>query len=61
MYELGVVYRNIQRTPAHLADQLAHFGSAKAVGRAAVDDLKAVDGISDTLAQGIYDFFHARG
>jgi 4-hydroxy-4-methyl-2-oxoglutarate aldolase len=23
MYELGVVYRNIQRTPAHLADQLA--------------------------------------
>jgi len=40
---------------------LAHFGSAKAVGRAAVDDLKAVDGISDTLAQSIYDFFHARG
>ena len=40
---------------------LAHFGSAKAVGRAAVDDLKAVDGISDTLAQSIYDFFHSRG
>jgi 4-hydroxy-4-methyl-2-oxoglutarate aldolase len=36
MYELGVVYRNIQRTPAHLADQLAHFGSAtvhEAMGR----------------------------
>jgi 4-hydroxy-4-methyl-2-oxoglutarate aldolase len=28
MYELGVVHRNIERTPAHLADQLAHFGSA---------------------------------
>ena len=36
MYELGVVYRNIQRTPAHPADQLAHFGSAtvhEAMGR----------------------------
>jgi excinuclease ABC subunit C len=40
---------------------LAHFGSAKAVARAAVEDLKAVDGISETMAQGIYDFFHARG
>jgi 4-hydroxy-4-methyl-2-oxoglutarate aldolase len=28
MYELGVVYRHIARTPAHIADQLAHFGSA---------------------------------
>jgi 4-hydroxy-4-methyl-2-oxoglutarate aldolase len=36
MYELGVVYRNIVRTEAHLADQLAHFGSAtvhEAMGR----------------------------
>jgi 4-hydroxy-4-methyl-2-oxoglutarate aldolase len=36
MYELGVVYRNITRTEAHLADQLAHFGSAtvhEAMGR----------------------------
>jgi 4-hydroxy-4-methyl-2-oxoglutarate aldolase len=36
MYELGVVYRNIQRTEAHLADQLARFGSAtvhEAMGR----------------------------
>jgi excinuclease ABC subunit C len=40
---------------------LAHFGSAKAVGRAAVGDLTAVEGISDTLAQSIYDFFRARG
>jgi excinuclease ABC subunit C len=40
---------------------LAHFGSAKAVSRAALVDLKAVDGISDGLAEAIYDFFHERG
>ena len=38
---------------------LAHFGSAKAVSRAGLEDLKAVDGISDALAETIYDFFHA--
>ncbi|MDJ1016484.1 MAG: excinuclease ABC subunit UvrC [Paracoccaceae bacterium] len=37
---------------------LEHFGSAKAVARAALSDLKAVDGISDTLAETIYDHFH---
>ncbi|WP_424975965.1 excinuclease ABC subunit UvrC [Dinoroseobacter sp. S124A] len=40
---------------------LAHFGSAKAVSRANLSDLKAVDGISEAMAQTIYDFFHARG
>jgi excinuclease ABC subunit C len=40
---------------------LAHFGSAKAVGRANLADLKAVDGISEALAQTVYDFFHERG
>lgn len=40
---------------------LAHFGSAKAVSRANLADLKAVDGISDTLAETIYDFFHDKG
>ncbi len=40
---------------------LAHFGSAKAVSRAALADLKAVDGISDALAETIYDFFHEKG
>src|SRR5689334_24595997 len=36
MYELGVVYRNIQRTEASIADALAKFGSAtvhEAMGR----------------------------
>ena len=40
---------------------LAHFGSAKAVSRANLADLKAVDGISDNMAETIYGFFHARG
>ena len=40
---------------------LAHFGSAKAVTRANLADLKAVDGISDTLAETIYDHFHGTG
>jgi excinuclease ABC subunit C len=37
---------------------LAHFGSAKAASRASLKDLKAVDGLSNALAQVIYDFFH---
>ena len=40
---------------------LSHFGSAKAASRASLKDLKAVDGLSDTLAQVIYDFFHDKG
>jgi excinuclease ABC subunit C len=40
---------------------LAHFGSAKAVARADLADLKAVDGISDALAETIYAHFHERG
>ena len=40
---------------------LAHFGSAKAVARAGVEDLMAVDGISAAMAQTIHDFFHERG
>ncbi|WP_245744638.1 excinuclease ABC subunit UvrC [Aliiroseovarius sediminilitoris] len=40
---------------------LQHFGSAKAVSRAGLDDLKAVDGISETLAETIYGFFHDKG
>ncbi|MBZ0128956.1 MAG: excinuclease ABC subunit UvrC [Rhodobacteraceae bacterium] len=40
---------------------LAHFGSAKAVARAGLADLKSVDGISDTIAETVYAFFHDRG
>ncbi len=40
---------------------LAHFGSAKAVARANLADLKAVDDISAAMAEKIYDFFHEKG
>jgi excinuclease ABC subunit C len=40
---------------------LQHFGSAKAVARAGLADLQAVDGISEAMARTIADFFSARG
>ncbi|MDP5359736.1 MAG: helix-hairpin-helix domain-containing protein, partial [Paracoccaceae bacterium] len=40
---------------------LAHFGSAKAVARANLADLKAVEGVSGNMAQAIYDYFHENG
>jgi excinuclease ABC subunit C len=36
---------------------LLHFGSAKAVSRAALADLEAVEGINSTVARRIYDHF----
>jgi excinuclease ABC subunit C len=40
---------------------LHHFGTAKAVSRAGVEDLMAVSGISATVAKTIYDHFHEKG
>ena len=40
---------------------LAHFGSAKAVTTASLSDLKAVKGISASLAETIYGHFHENG
>ena len=37
---------------------LNHFGSAKAVSRASFDDLANVPGISDQIAQTVYDHFN---
>ncbi|PZO77153.1 MAG: excinuclease ABC subunit C [Mesorhizobium amorphae] len=39
---------------------LHHFGSAKAVGRAAVEDLMAVEGISAATARLVYNHFHEK-
>jgi len=40
---------------------LMHFGTARAVKSAALEDLEKVPGISRTTARGIYDFFHPAG
>ena len=40
---------------------LHHFGTAKAVSRAGVEDLMQVDGISERVAQQIYGHFHENG
>ena len=40
---------------------LHHFGSAKAVARAGLDDLAAVEGISQAVAKKIYDHFNGDG
>ncbi len=44
--------------PARKRALLRHFGTAKAVGRASIDDLCAVPGISDEMARAIYGFFN---
>ncbi len=47
--------------PTRKRSLLAHFGSAKAVGRASLTDLQAVPGISGAMAQLIYDHFNRAG
>ena len=37
---------------------LAHFGSARAISSAGLDDLESVDGISKAVARQIYDWFY---
>ena len=44
--------------PARKRALLQRFGSAKAVASAGLADLKSVDGVSETLAETIYDHFH---
>ncbi|MDP3896335.1 MAG: excinuclease ABC subunit UvrC [Mesorhizobium sp.] len=47
--------------PARKRALLHHFGTAKAVSRAALSDLRAVEGVSESLAKQIYDHFHDNG
>ncbi|ORE91460.1 excinuclease ABC subunit UvrC [Aurantimonas sp. 22II-16-19i] len=47
--------------PSRKRALLHHFGTAKAVSRAALDDLTQVEGISAAMAQSIYDHFRAGG
>ena len=40
---------------------LRHFGTAKAVSRASLDDLMKVDGVNAATAQAVFDFFQGSG
>jgi len=40
---------------------LMHFGTARAVRNASLDDIEKVPGISGTVARSIYDYFHPGG
>jgi len=44
--------------PARKRALLLHFGTARAVRNAALEDLQKAPGVSKAMAQGIYDFFH---
>jgi excinuclease ABC subunit C len=44
--------------PGRKRKLLQHFGTAKAVSRAGLSDLMAVDGISEAVAKQIYNHFH---
>lgn len=46
--------------PARKKALLMHFGTAKAVRAASLDDLQRAPGVSRTVAQQVYDYFHAR-
>jgi excinuclease ABC subunit C len=47
--------------PARKRALLQHFGSAKAVSRASLADLAAIPGISNAMAQLVYDHFNRTG
>jgi excinuclease ABC subunit C len=47
--------------PSRKRALLMHFGTARAVKGAALEDLEKAPGISKTMARGIYDFFHPSG
>jgi excinuclease ABC subunit C len=47
--------------PSRKRALLNHFGTAKAVSRAGVEDLMKVDGVSAAMAETIYSHFHENG
>jgi len=38
---------------------LNHFGSARAIESASLDELKSIDGIESSIAKKIHNFFHS--
>lgn len=47
--------------PSRKRALLMHFGTARAVKGAALEDLEKAPGISGTMARQLYDYFHPRG
>jgi excinuclease ABC subunit C len=47
--------------PARKKALLMHFGTARAVKAASLADLQKAAGVSEAVAQGIYDYFHGGG
>ncbi len=47
--------------PARKKALLMHFGTARAVREASLEDLTKTPGVSETVAQLVYDFYHAAG
>lgn len=47
--------------PSRKRALLQHFGTAKAVSRAGISDLMAVEGISESVARLVYNHFHEDG
>jgi excinuclease ABC subunit C len=47
--------------PARKRALLLHFGTARAVKAAGLEDIMRVPGVSKAMAQAIYDYFHASG
>jgi excinuclease ABC subunit C len=46
--------------PARKKALLMHFGTARSVRGASLDDLKKAPGVSAAVAQQVYDFYHSR-
>jgi excinuclease ABC subunit C len=47
--------------PARKKALLMHFGTARAVRDASLEDLQRTPGVSETVAQAVHDFYHANG
>ncbi|MGB5021848.1 helix-hairpin-helix domain-containing protein, partial [Sphingorhabdus sp.] len=47
--------------PARKKALLLHFGTARAVRSASLEDLQMAPGVSAAVAQTVYDFYHGGG
>jgi excinuclease ABC subunit C len=47
--------------PARKKALLMHFGTARAVRDASLEDLARTPGVSETVARTVYDYYHGGG